>query len=214
MLNLKAEPSKFDSEIFGVRVGCLRVPSLPETLDIRNANSGFFDVVFVTSEGWHEPSGAVALDWRYDMEAGAPQAHRNPVAVTRPDVARTLEVLDLAGTAFSDSRFLRDQKLSGRSGEFYRRWCSNAALDNRLFVCASGPPAFYVVKKVEDFVRVELIAVPSEMRGRGVGPGLLSGVMGACRRIRTSARNYRAIRSYQSSGFLVKSVSTAWHVWI
>jgi len=212
MLNLKAEPSKFDSEVFGVRVGRLRVQSTPDSSDVRVANADFLDVVFVTSEGWHEPSDAVAVDWRFDMEASAPQVQEF-ISVGPPDVARMEEVLELAGSAFSDSRFLKDQKLSGRAGDFYRRWCSDAAADGRLLACVSGPPAFYVLKREVDSVRVELIAVSAEARSQGIGRRLLSGVMGAYRRIRTSARNYRAIRSYESSGFRVESVSTAWHVW-
>lgn len=177
-------------------------------------NADAFDVIFIISEGWHEPSGAVAVDWRFDMEASAPQPTQERISVRPPDVERIGEVLDLAGTAFSDSRFLRDPKLSDKSGDFYRKWCSNAAADGRLFACVSGPPAFYVIRKEEDLVRVELIAVPADARSRGIGRKLLAGVMGARRSIRSSAKNYRAIRSYESSGFRVDSVSTAWHVWI
>jgi len=211
---LRATPSKFDSEVFGFRVGSLRVSSPPESSDVRAENADSFDVIFVISEGWHEPSDVVAIDWRYDMEASAPQV-QELVPVGPPDgIKRMEEVLDLAGSAFSDSRFLKDKKLSGRSGDFYRKWCSNAAADGRLFACVSGPPAFYVLKRDGDSVRVDLIAVPAEARNQGIGHRLLSGVMGVHRRIRTSARNYRAIRSYESSGFRVESVSTAWHVWI
>lgn len=210
-----ATPSKWDSELFGVRVGHIRALSLPDLSEIRASNVGAFDVVFVVSEGWHEPSGAIAIDWRYEMEASAPPA-QDPLSVDRPDDARVREIIDLAGSSFSDSRFLRDPRLSGKAPDLYRKWCFDAASDGRLLACTTGPLAFCAFGRKGDGWRVELIAVDPRARGHGIGRGLLAGAakkLGFRRRICVSARNYPAIRSYESSGFRVDSISTAFHVW-
>lgn len=214
---MNAVASPWDSRIFGVRVGKLRAEGAPAADMLRAANASAFDVLFVVSDGWVEPDEAIAVDWRYDMAASEP-----PSAVTAPagppDSRSWPSLIELAGEAFGDSRFLRDPGLSAKAAEVYRRWISDALRRGSVLAPPDGgPEAFCVVEEGPEGWRIELVAVSAGARGRGVGRRLLDAAavsLGPRRRVRVSARNHRAIRFYESAGFRVESVSTAWHIWV
>lgn len=214
--NLKAAPLSWDSEVFGVKVGLLK-PSgvLPGCLSIAEANRDNVDVVFVKADGWYDPKGAVAVDYTYEMELTC-LAHTEDSSIVELHSPRPAHVA-ISRSAFPDSRFNRDPRISRKTGEFYEKWLSGDGVIYALETLTDD--AFVIVSVDPDGAgRISLIAVHEKSRGLGIGNILIRGAM-QCRRelttwrVRVHVRNARAIRFYENIGFRVKSVQTAFHVW-
>lgn len=217
---LKATLSPFDSELFGCKVGKLEGKGIIPVRMVRESN-GEFDVVFVKTTGWQEPrtGNPVALDWRFDMqvENGSRKSVGEPMVqgLAGPLASH----LEIAATAFADSRFLRDPVLAQKVPELYRRWL----IHGTGFWSLSGPQAedgFLVQDADADgYERIALIGVGENCRGMGLGERLAIGVMNQAPnargwRVTVAARNWRAIRFYEGLGFRVQECTTAFHVWI
>lgn len=214
--NLEATPLPWDSEVFGVQVGLLRTKgTLPRVLQIAQANQSKVDVVFVKADGWHDPRGVLAVDYTYEMEfSDFTPASDAPVIECRPPRASHLAI---AREAFKDSRFYRDPFLLGKAGAFYEKWLHG---DGIVYALEDRQDDAFLFVSVDPDVagRVSLIAVAEQSREASVGRDLVYGVMRRRQdlgpwRVRVNARNFKAIRFYESFGFRVKSVQTAFHIW-
>lgn len=216
-MNASAQASGWESEALGVKVGTLSVDRPPSSDEIRSANLGRFDVVFVKCDGWVDPpEEVVALDHLYDMEI---EVSRSQIETSAVSVIRFPERkhLEIAEEAFQDSRFLKDPRLSSKSDSRYIKWLS----EHSTYVPTEAPnTAFLVAQDEPDGARrITLIAVAHECRGNGIGARLVIGVFAVeptkkVWRVRVSARNHMALRFYESLGFRVKSVGTVFHVWV
>jgi len=210
----KAIPSQWTSEVLGVRVGTLNVEVIPPVKDIAFDNLGKFDVVFVKCDGWHDLDGVVALDHLYDMEQIVQRKGRRPYHKVSKVRISDERRLGIALTAFSESRFLRDDKISKRAPGIYRRWLA----ENEAYVLVNEPNDGFLVHDVDldGSNRIALMAVAKENRGAGVGKRLVAGVLEkhGVWRVKVSARNLSAIRFYETMGFRMKNVLTAFHVWM
>lgn len=219
---LKATLSQWDTDLWGYKVGHLYVPqgTIP-TAYVIDANQDNFDVVFVKAKGWHEEKkGRVAVDWRFDMELlHPPQKILGEPAVVSLEGPLAAH-MEIARTAFIDSRFLRDPMIAEKVPELYRRWLMAAegqlwALDGQ-----QKEDGFLVQTYDEDKTpRISLIGVAEKYRGLGLGERLALGVMNRFEsakawRVTVAVRNWRAIRFYEGMGFRVKEVTTAFHIWI
>lgn len=215
--DLEAVPLPWDSEVFGVKVGLLKTgQSVPGNQSVIEANLGKVDVVFVKADGWHEPKGVVALDHTYDMEMPSVPTGAVP-SVTELHSPRPAHIT-ISNGAFLDSRFSRDPKIMRKTGEFYEKWLSGDGVIYALETLVDD--AFVIVSVDPDGAgRISLIAVFEKSRGLGIGGELVRGAMHRRSelkswRVRVSSRNVRAIRFYENLGFRVKSVQTAFHVWM
>lgn len=224
-MRTRAKLAPWASKVFERRIGNLDVDVPPSVEAIKNGNRGRFDVVFVRSPGWHDPSDRVtALDYLYDMEQlvpfGGPPAMNSRASTLDAEVRKvgtfSPKQLRIAATAFSESRFLRDPLLSMKAPAMYTRWL----YENRAYVLSDSPDdGFLIATKDSDGARrISLMAVSEEKRGGGIGELLALNVLSERSpeiwRVKASVRNYRAVRFYESIGFHVKSVWTAFHVWI
>lgn len=206
--------SDWDTEVFGYRVGILRLNSYRFNYDIRKANVEHFDVVFVKADFWMEPDGQVrALDYLYDMELDAkvPYYGHGPISVVTANASH----LTIAKTAFQDSRFLLDLRLWEMVPHMYERWLMGKSV---YVLNGAEEDAFLLEESDGDKAkRISLVAVKDSLRGTGLGKLLVSSVIrdrdSETIRVKVSCKNYRAVRFYESLGFRVKSVHTAFHVW-
>lgn len=214
--NEEARPLPWASDIFGERVGTLKVEDrLPRARAVAEANQGKVDVVFVKADGWHEPRGVQAVDYTYDMEFyGSVPSVASPVIVCRPP--RPAHVA-IARESFRGTRFYRDPFLEGRAASFFEKWLSG---DGILYALETLPDEGFLFMSVDPdgAPRISLLAVAEKSRGSCIGRTLTLGVMHHNRhlmdwRVRVNARNFRAIRFYENLGFRMKSVQTAFHVW-
>jgi ribosomal protein S18 acetylase RimI-like enzyme len=206
--------SDWDTEVFGYKVGILRLNSYRFNYDIRKANVEHFDVVFVKADFWMEPDGQVrALDYLYDMELDE-RAARHPNKLTSV-ITSNVSHLKIAKTAFQDSRFLSDIRLGEMVPDMYEKWLARKPVH---VLDGAEDDAFLFETKDEDGARrISLVAVKDSSRGYGIGRLLVSSVIrnrdSEAFRVKVSCKNHRAVRFYESLGFRVKSVHTAFHVW-
>jgi GNAT superfamily N-acetyltransferase len=213
----RASRSDWDSEVFGCRVGLLSLKDRPclKTV-IQEENRADYDVVFVKADGWQSPPGAAAIDQLYEMDFSGPPAPADApvVELHSPRPAH----LAISRGAFVDSRFSRDPRLSRKTSELYEKWLSgngtiyslDALADDAFMVMGIDPPGIG---------RIALLATCESGRGSGLGTALVRGVLARRQdlktwRVRVSTRNVRAIRFYESLGFRVKWVQTAFHIWM
>jgi GNAT superfamily N-acetyltransferase len=208
-----ATHSQMYSDVFDFKVGVLETKPPIYAYDVKSNNKGHFDVVFVKSDSWVDPHGDVtALDYLYDMEFEP--GHK----ITKPTTSYQVsdfEHVKIAQTAFKDSRFLRDHMLHQNVERMFSGWISR-----KMVHVFGGAPldAFLYENSDEDGARrISLLAVKDSCRGTGLGKLLVNGVLDTAPvslwRVKVSCRNHRALRFYESIGFQVKSVSTAFHVW-
>jgi ribosomal protein S18 acetylase RimI-like enzyme len=213
-VSYQAKLSTWDTDLFNYVVGTLNLGVLPRISRILEDNEKF-DVIFVKIPGWVDvPYGVEALDYRYDMELAdsSREAEKYPVKVIE---SAFTDHLELAGRAFIDSRFNFDRRLKSRAYEVYSRWLANA---HTIYTLTSHPKdAFVAVEDDDGARRIALIAVSEKLRSTRLGQTLVRGMFGVEKkktwRVRVSAKNYRAIRFYETLGFRMKDVSTAFHVW-
>lgn len=215
---MKAEFSKWDSDVFGVKVGILNLDQKEISIDKIRKENKRFDVVFVKAKGWIDaPRGTRAIDYTYDMELHqCLNKDGGKSWVKRLDTPSKSQI-ELARKAFPESRFLRDPSLCKKAPDLYERWLSGG--DLYVVPGSDVHNGFILIKKEdsEDNYRIALIAVAPFHRGLKIGDSLISGVIRQFQgtwRVKVSARNTGAIRFYEHQGFKVKEVATAFHVWI
>lgn len=214
--------SKFDSDVFGYKVGKLEVEDwcapLETTKQIRLENRNL-DVVFVKIPRWVYPEkDAVAVDYRYEMEGSIFSGARASEKVTLTQLPGKSERLRaVARTSFVGSRFFRDRKLAKKAPEMYARWLDGSG---SCWTLAGLEETAFLIQTWDapSVARVSLIAVHPEARGLGIASRLLGCVIGNLNatlwKVCVSAENVRAICLYETVGFRVASASTAYHVWI
>jgi GNAT superfamily N-acetyltransferase len=198
--------SRFDSDLFGLRVGwadeCALVPA-------------GFDLLFLRGPypGLPHPQ-ATLMDVRLDLEA--PRAQETPSGLRAATAEDFLFAQGLAADAFAaHSRFFADPRLRGRAPELYRRWVLGAqaradlyALPERGFLCVSRTP---------DALRLDLLAVAPAWRRTGTGTALVRGFLGLrgaqTRRVKVEAGNVAALNLYLRCGFQVAAAESVQHLW-
>lgn len=208
---MKAVESEVHTRAFGYRIGELHTdpPVYPYDVAIDNPD---FACVFVRLRGWWDPPEPVtALAYLYEMEFRLP----GPLDIPALTVQKTAseEHLEIARTAFRDSRFLLDWKLHELSDETYARWIAGKS----VHVLRDSPDmGFMYVTEEEGARRISLVAVHQRDRGMGAGRLLVFNVIGSIGgtwRVKVYCKNHRAVRFYENIGFRVKGIETVFHVW-
>jgi ribosomal protein S18 acetylase RimI-like enzyme len=211
---MKAAFSELYTRTFGYQIGSLEVDPPIYPYDVIQANKDEFACVFVRVRGWWESFEQVSsLSYLYDMELDlgpwvVPTVHA-PTEIQKASA----DHLEIARTAFKDSRFLLDWRLNDLASETYARWIAG----RDVHVLKNSPDAaFLYVTDEEGASRISLTAVREKDRGLGVGGMLIRSVITkicGLWRVKVYCKNYRAVRFYESIGFKVKSVETVFHVW-
>ncbi len=133
---------------------------------------------------------------------------------------KEIENLKEIASTFHGTRFFNDSRIDKRTAtEIYKRWIENSVKDEtvQVFVYTDD-------EKISGFVTVQddhivLIAVKSEMQGRGIGKKLVKHALAVIKKngfnsayIETQMQNIPAIGAYISNGFKVLDtyVTLAW----
>lgn len=175
-----------------------------------------------------EDAGFRLVDQRLTLARPLESAHQ-VVPSIRGATAEDVPALEaLAAVSHTDSRFFADPHFArDRCAELYRRWiarsCTEGYADVVLTEGAVGEPAGYITchrDAASRTGRIGLVAVGEKHQGRGVGRRLIAGALrwfldAAVVEVdvATQARNIRAQRLYQSSGFKSQSSSLWFHKW-
>lgn len=130
-------------------------------------------------------------------------------------------LLEIAGTAFSLSRFHMDPELSNELADNSRQeWVRNGIQGRADFVLVhddSGMADGFVLGKIKDgTVRLDLIGVSPKNQGRGIGSALIIGFLCRCKstgtaEVATQAHNIASIRAYEKAGFRLKESVYTYH---
>ena len=209
------QPSPFDEEIYGLRIGWAQGASaLDHDRITTEATTDGYDLVFLRSDyPCRLHPMARLIDVRYDMTA-------TPCGLPLPAIdggvpLRIDEATALAASAFSHSRYLCDPQLNSRGGEVYRRWVHNAADRGELLL---RPGGFLAMSHTETELRIALIAVDASCRGFGFGAAMVEEFLTLPdrreRRVKVECGNIRALAFYQAAGFSIASVEAVQHVWV
>ena len=179
------QPSPFDEEIYGLRIGWAQGASaLDHDRITTEATTDGYDLVFLRSDyPCRLHPMARLIDVRYDMTA-------TPCGLPLPAIdggvpLRIDEATALAASAFSHSRYLCDPQLNSRGGEVYRRWVHNAADRGELLL---RPGGFLAMSHTETELRIALIAVDASCRGFGFGAAMVEESTAACHHLAREAR--------------------------
>jgi dTDP-4-amino-4,6-dideoxy-D-galactose acyltransferase len=171
-------------------------------------------------------AGFQLVDIRHEMEA--PAVARD-VESSSPSVVRDAaprdqgDLVQLARTAFRDSRFTRDPGFpQDRVSDMYELWLTNALETGRVFVASATEKArgFITCVPEGDGLTIGLLAVSEESRGLSYGGLLVRRVVELAQqeglssiRVVTQGSNVPALRTYEAAGFETTRVSISYHRW-
>lgn len=183
-------------------------------------------------DGW---TGAIEagfrpVDIRVDLDRSEPAptvraADEEPAELaTEADLPALLR---LAGAAFTESRFYRDENFpAGKAEELFALWTERGVRDREFFTVlrrSEGLPAGFLTGRAagDGSGRIELVAVSDKLRGKGIGAQLLAASLREFQRrgcqavsVATQGSNTAAQRLYQAHGFRTRSVRLWFHLWI
>ena len=167
----------------------------------------------------------VRLDLDMEVRSSPPAAV--DVACTRADPRETHLLVEMARTAYDDTRFLKDSRFDrGRAAELYARWIAQDVRERSVLVArerATGsPPLGFISCQLEGprEGRIGLVGVTAAARGRGVGRALVNAALRFFSdhsvghvRVATQGTNVAAVRLYESTGFRIRETRIWFHRW-
>jgi dTDP-4-amino-4,6-dideoxy-D-galactose acyltransferase len=231
------EKLEWDSRFFGFGVGRIRRSCLSrrEAADcvLYGRQERLRCIYFLAEAGDPESwahaiaEGFIPVDVRIELES------RETSVGTSEEAAPTLasledlpDLLRISENSFRESRFYRDPGFpKGKAGELFRLWVARGVTEGSFFTVLERDEA-----AVQGFLtgrgegsgrgRIDLVAVASDHRGRGVGSRLLAAARTEFRRrdlrtisVATQGSNVAAQRLYQEGGFRTREVGIWFHAW-
>lgn len=138
-----------------------------------------------------------------------------------------LWLIKVSRDAYTNSRYYFDKNFSKEiCDKFYIAWVKKIANSmsqkEKIFILEKSKKAVAYIGSIEvgDAVEIELIAVDSAFRGRGIGKKIVREFIrhyqkvGQRRfRVVTQGRNIAALRLYQSCGFIITEEQLDYHKW-
>jgi dTDP-4-amino-4,6-dideoxy-D-galactose acyltransferase len=213
----------WDTEFWGLRVG--RATRLDGVSEWAVANTvGLVCLLVDTMAEAQEAQerGFRLMDVRLTLDRTPSVMGSSARLVRDADVP---ELLEIARTAFTHTRFYADPRLDDvRCGELYVEWTRSScdgASDVVLVAHRDGRVAGYVtVNRVGDNCEIGLIAVAEEFRGKGVGADLVLAANDWARSrdawrmtVVTQGANRDALRTFERCGFRVCGMELWLHRW-
>jgi GNAT superfamily N-acetyltransferase len=150
----------------------------------------------------------------------------NRVALREAVPADLTDLLPIASSAHTDSRFFADAAVSrDKAHELYEVWLTRSVektIADVVFVAEiDGRAVSYITARIADHVgSIGLVGVGESARGRGVGMAMVQHTLQwfTARNVRgvtvvTQGRNVMAQRVYQRCGFLTSATRLWFHRW-
>jgi dTDP-4-amino-4,6-dideoxy-D-galactose acyltransferase len=225
----------WDSEFWGFPVARISSPTLTEeTLQYALAWSAQNHIrcLYFAADGTSGETLRLAaaggfrfVDMRVELEK-APLSPAPAVAGIRRATPDDLpELLTIARASHRDTRFFKDLQFEqGRAADLYARWIEQDLRSQVVLVAAAREErrvTGYVTCQLAGTAgRIGLIAVDGQAQGRGVGRALVQASLGWFAdhsadhvRVATQATNVKALRLYESAGFMTAEVKAWFHRW-
>lgn len=166
------------------------------------------------------------VDMRIDLEKRDTFGYLNPAGIREAVYDDVPRLAAIARVAHTDSRFFKDTMFDRKKAAcLYARWIERDFHENTILVAADqgvATPTGYVTcqKESDTIARIGLLAVSVDAQGRGIGRDLVRtairwSAQNGCRTVRvaTQAGNVKALRLYESEGFLTRNVAAWFHRW-
>ncbi len=175
-----------------------------------------------------ESRGFQFVDIRMELSSTVPAGGLELPDMTRPSTEHDLPALeDAAARNHHDSRYYADPAIPReRADALFRTWIRNSCrgyADAVVTADAGDGAKGYVTlhhEPAEAPVRIGLLGVHGEARGRGHGRRLIAAAAVEARRrgarrlaVVTQGRNVAALRLYEHAGFRADSVGLWYHRW-
>jgi len=170
-------------------------------------------------------AGFALVETLVTLECPAPEQAIYPATVRAGGAEEVAECAAIAREAFVFDRYHADRRIAGRiASDIKENWVRNAFAGraDRCFVAEDeGRVAgFLLTLKRDDALVIDLVAVGSGFRGRGVGRALVEAAkarsheVGAARvRVGTQAANHVSLGLYDAAGFVRRSEMLTFH-WV
>lgn len=173
-----------------------------------------------------QAGGFGLVDVRVTYERAILGEIENPAGVEAFADLDLPELLTIARSGFSDSRFYYDGRIpEEKCDAYFELWtkqnCGGAA--DRVLVVREEKAVGYVTCHADaatGWGRIGLIAVAESARGKGVGARLVNGALAWATEeklkgmtVVTQGRNLTAQRLYQRCGFILQSLQLYYHKW-
>lgn len=175
-------------------------------------------------------TGFRPIDVRVDLDRREELPQARTVEEGPTDLATDAdlpELLGLADSAFTESRFYRDENFPrARAKELFGLWTEKGVREPGFFTVFrrhGGMPAGFLTGRAsgEGTGVIELVAVSDELRGKRIGTRLVADGLAEFRRrgcevvsVATQGSNVSAQRLYQAQGFRTTSVRLWFHLWL
>jgi TDP-D-fucosamine acetyltransferase len=176
-----------------------------------------------------EDAGFRLVDQRITLARSLESALEAVPSIRKATAEDVPALQGLAAISHIDTRFFADPRFAReRCAELYRRWIAKSCVEGYADVVltegAAGDPAGYIACHLDAASsrtgRIGLIAVGEKHQGRGVGRRLIAGALHWFAEagvvevdVATQAKNIRAQRLYQGSGFKSQSIALWYHKW-
>ena len=225
----------WDSDFFGVRVGCIKLSKATSLTVLQNTlKGGEFDLVYIFFEGGSDnilrarlhAIGASCYDRKLTFSKSLNGCScPSDIVVYNGGDRNDLESLSLVSSQYS--RFRRDLRLADKANTMYREWM-HASLSRKLADVIFVYWEKHVIKGMATVQKnkrfgvasIGLIAVDKDCRGKGIGKRLMQAVESSLvgtgieeLEVVTQAENTAAISLYYKCGFVIKSEQDVYHWW-
>ncbi len=132
--------------------------------------------------------------------------------------------IEIGGNAFAYDRFHADARLPGDGADRLKsEWVANSLKGRADAVLVArtetGVAGFIAMRRIDDAAVIDLVAVASHARGRGLGKTLVCAALtryaGRCARMRvgTQRANNASVLLYRGCGFAEVAQAGTWH-WV
>lgn len=229
---MKIKTLSWDSDFFGLRIGKAIVESKEDAVALSGCQGlrNHYDLLYIFSD----PKVSVGLEGAelvdnkviYGKQIRCGRSLDCNARLFREELPNA-DLYDLAIQSGIHSRFKLDNRFPAGSFErLYRRWieqsvCGNMA-DAVFYVGDEDDMKGMLTLEIENGVgRIGLVAVDHGCRGNGYGSVLLKTAENylfnkqiQTIEVATQLDNTRACHWYEMNGFVVKSVTSIYHLWL
>jgi len=225
---IQIEPLGWDSNFFHRTIGRCHLHGVLDQQAIPDLNHRGFDTIYIFSNveqlNFH-PASIPLTDTKLTLHKSIHPLGNitpNPTDFAHPTQANpALEALFLSSGQYS--RYKTDPVFTPMFEPFYREWL-HKALDKSFadeFV-TTGPPnhpsGLLVLKKTGKSMHISIIAVDTNLKGKGIGRSLINFAEDAARKskfksltVDTQEKNIEAMRFYTAMGFEVERRLFVYH---
>lgn len=188
----------------------------------------FADAANINANKYAKQFGGILVDEKVLLVKNIQKNQKSTQSVIFNSTAKeVIEKVCAIGIQSSEfSRFRVDANFNKNEWfRLYKHWMVKSisreiADDVFVFLEDDNPAGVATINKVGDRMNIGIIAVASEVRGKGIGKDLINKCENYCLenslnllQVATQKRNVKALEFYKRNSFTVESLTNVYHVW-